>query len=101
MNEQCAAQVKPSTPAWRFRRYFVVRFQTAYRVLQLLFLRIFYRHIMRLSHYFGWHYAPLKGPFPGGNYYRWCQWCGLRGDVYTEGPLKRIDAAGERQEEEK
>ncbi len=79
-SQQCCAAT-PSTRAWRFRQFFIVRFQTAYRVLQLLFLRLAYRHIMRVSHYFGWHYAPLRGPIGDGDYYRWCQWCGMRDTI--------------------
>lgn len=90
MNAQIqAAQTPPSTRAWRFRRFFVVRFREVCWFLKLLFLRLTYRHIMRLSHYFGWHYAPVRHG-PGGESYRWCQWCGLRGAVFdfSKGPLK-------------
>ena len=92
MNDQCAAQTEPSTRAWRFRRFVRTCIYDSYWHLKLLFLRLCYRHIMRLSHYFGWHYAPVRGPYlPDGEYQRWCQWCGLRGTVFdpSKGPLKR------------
>ena len=91
MNDQCAAQVEPSTRVWRVRMFFVARYHAVCWFLKLLFLRVAYRHIMRLSHYFGWHYAPIRGPYlPGGEYQRWCQWCGLRGTVFdaSKGPLR-------------
>ena len=85
MNDQYhAAQTQPSTRAWRFRRFFVVRFHAVGWFLKLLFLRLAYRHLMRLSHYFGWHYAPLEGPMENGDMYRWCHWCGMRGTVPNE-----------------
>lgn len=46
-----------------------------------------YRTIMRITHHYGWHYAP-KGPVPlpndepRGTSFCWCQWCGLRGTVW-------------------
>ena len=52
----------------------------------------FYRHVMRLLHKFNLHYAPpvYMDPFfmkksEQNNPYRqhWCQWCGLRGDVWN------------------
>lgn len=91
MNDQCAAQTPPSTRAWRIKMFFRSRLYTVGWVLRMLFARFAYRHVMRLTHYFGWHYAPIRGPVqPGGEYYRWCQWCGLRGTVYDlSGPLKR------------
>ena len=99
MNDQCqAAQAEPSTVAWRFRRFVRGRLHAAGWSLKLLFLRLCYRHIMRVSHYFGWHYAPIRGPMPDGESYRWCHWCGLRGTVFDphKGPLKRHNAAGDR-----
>ena len=100
MNDQCAAQTEPSTRAWRFRRFVRARLHDAYWQIKLLFLRIAYRRIMRVSHYFGWCYAPIRGPLmPGNEMYRWCQWCGLRGTVIdtSKGPL-RLDAAPEQGE---
>ena len=47
-----------------------------------------YRGLMRLSHRYGWHYAPKK-PMPSpddsppGTYFCWCQWCGMRDRVYS------------------
>lgn len=39
----------------------------------------FYRKIMRVAHYFNWHYAPEIGPIlPENDYQYWCQWCGFR-----------------------
>jgi hypothetical protein len=88
--DQCAAQTPPSTRAWRVRRFLAGLLNKAGWHIKLLFLRLCYRHIMRLSHYFGWHYAPIRGPMPDGESYRWCQWCGLRGTVIdTSGPLRR------------
>ena len=89
MNDQCqAGQTQPSTRAWRIKRFFIVHLMTVYDVLRMLFLRLCYRHLMRVTHYFGWHYAPIR-PGPDGESYRWCHWCGLRGTVFTDGPLKR------------
>jgi hypothetical protein len=86
---QCCAATPP-TRAQRVRDFIVGRFSVAGWHLKLLFLRLAYRHIMRLSHYFGWHYAPVRGPMPDGESYRWCQWCGLRGTVFdpSKGPLR-------------
>lgn len=99
MNNQCqAAQTPPSTRASRFRCFVRARLHDAYWQIKLLFLRIAYRHIMRLAHYFGWHYAPVRGPYlPGGEYQRWCQWCGLRGTVIdvSKGPLRHYGDRGE------
>ena len=98
MSDQCcAAKTAPTTRIWRVKRFFVVRFHNAGWFLKLLFLRFAYRHLMRLSHYFGWHYAPAR-PGPDGALYRWCQWCGLRGAVFDgRGPLtKRSNTREER-----
>lgn len=49
------------------------------RVLGLrryLFLRYAYRHVMRLSHRFNWHYAPPI--YPEQDTQLWCKWCGFR-----------------------
>ncbi len=93
MNDpQCqAAQTPPATAAWRARRFLITRLAMVYVVLRGLFLRLCYRHLMRLTHYFGWHYAPVRGPYPDGTSQRWCRWCGLRGSVFnaSKGPLKR------------
>ena len=87
MNEdQCAAQTPPSTLAWRIKRFVTV---PVGNFVRMLFLRFAYRHLMRLSHYFGWHYAPIR-PGPDGDGYRWCRWCGMRGRTY-EGPLKHLN----------
>lgn len=94
MSDQCAVQTPPLTRAQRIRRFFIGRINAMWWWLKLLFLRVAYRHIMKLSHYFGWHYAPIRGPvMPGGEMYRWCQWCGLRGTVIdvSKGPLRRAD----------
>lgn len=41
------------------------------------FYRIFiYRHLMRLSHKFGWHYMRTIGPIDGATLVR-CDWCGV------------------------
>ncbi len=103
MNVKCdqAAQTQPATVAWRVRRFFIVCVGAIYDVLRMLFARFCYRHLMRLTHYFGWHYAPIRGPvMPDGEYYRWCTWCGLRGNVFDEskGPLKRSDGDTQRDE---
>ena len=38
-----------------------------------------YRSVMRVSHYFNWHYAPKIGPLdPDMTHQKWCKWCGLR-----------------------
>ena len=97
--DQCAAATPPSTLAWRVRRFIAGRFSVAGWHLKLLFLRLAYRHIMRLSHYFGWHYAPVKIG-PDGDGYRWCHWCGLRGRAFdpSKGPL--ISSAAEESRKE-
>lgn len=41
-----------------------------------LFRRTLYRPLMRLAHYYNWHYAPPT--YPHGDTMLWCQWCGLR-----------------------
>jgi hypothetical protein len=38
----------------------------------------FYRKLMKITHRYNWHYAPLFGPFEDGSTQRWCRWCGLR-----------------------
>lgn len=84
MNDQaqCSA-TPPETRSSRIKWFFVSRLRLVQDVIRMLFLRLAYRHLMRLSHYFGWHYAPVRGPVIGGDYYRWCQWCGMRGSVVT------------------
>ena len=39
---------------------------------------------MKISHSFGWHYAPQRYG-PEGSTVRWCQWCGMK-DI-TPAPL--------------
>lgn len=91
MNEFQCAQTQPATRAWRFKRFFIVRIELVCRLLQLLFFRLAYRHLMRLSHYFGWHYAPSRQG-PDGEYYRRCNWCGMHGTVYDPNkPLRAGD----------
>jgi len=57
-----------------------------------IWCRYCYGHVMRLLHKFNLHYAPpvYMDPFfmkksEQNNPYRqhWCQWCGLRGDVWN------------------
>jgi len=40
-----------------------------------------HRLIMRIAHYYDWHYAPIIGPFENGDTQRWCQWCGFREQI--------------------
>ena len=83
MDPQAQCGVSAPPPRRNIKRFFnAVGWQ-----LELLFLRLAYRHLMRLTHYFGWHYAPVK-PGPDGEGYRWCHWCGLRGTVFD--PSKGI-----------
>jgi hypothetical protein len=35
-----------------------------------------YRLIMRVAHYFNWHYAPPV--YPERDMQLWCKWCGFR-----------------------
>jgi hypothetical protein len=57
-----------------------------------IWCRYCYGHVMRLLHKFNLHYAPpvYMDPFfmkksEQNNPYKqhWCQWCGLRGDVWN------------------
>jgi hypothetical protein len=52
-----------------------------------IWCRYCYRHVMRLLHKFNLHYAPpiFMEKFEPNKQYRqhWCQWCGLRGDVWN------------------
>ena len=73
---------------------FVVRAHAVGFALQLVFLRLAYRHLMRLTHYFGWHYAPIR-PGPDGEGYRWCHWCGLRGAAYDKQVIRTSAAKSE------
>lgn len=82
--DQCCAATPPSTRASRVRSFIRHCFSLVGWHLKLLFLRLAYRHLMRVTHYFGWHYAPIDGPMPDGTRYRWCRWCGLRGQVYDD-----------------
>ena len=52
---------------------------------------LLYRTLMKLTHHFNWHYAPVIGPLePGGDYQRWCQWCGLR-QSYSYDPRMPVE----------
>ena len=35
-----------------------------------------YRLVMKVAHYYNWHYAPPI--YPEGDTQLWCQWCGFR-----------------------
>ena len=43
------------------------------------------RSSKKLMHYYGFHYAPVKGPMNDGKYFRWCYWCGFR-ETYSKDP---------------
>ena len=43
-----------------------------------------YRIVMRIAHYFNWHYAPPI--YPDGDTVLWCKWCGMR-DIIKKGKL--------------
>lgn len=58
-----------------------------------IWCRYLYRPTMRLLHRFNLHYAP---PTPMTLHkeerHHWCQWCGLRGDVYKTPNRKEGEA---------
>ena len=45
-------------------------------VLRTVFCRTLYRPLMRLAHYYHWHYAPPL--YIEKDKMLWCQWCGFR-----------------------
>ena len=55
-----------------------------------VYLRWFYRAVMRFAHRYNWHYAPTHGPFEDGSKQQWCEWCGMR---HTIPPMR--DTLGE------
>ena len=48
----------------------------------------FYRLVMRVAHYYNWHYAPPV--YPDGNTQLWCQWCGFRQTIYSRPTSENI-----------
>lgn len=54
-----------------------------------------YRPLMKLTHRYGWHYAPVMKPIEREGIdspLHWCEWCGLRGRTYrAKGPLGGVN----------
>lgn len=46
---------------------------------RFIYLRFFYRMVMRVIHRWGWHDMTRCGP--PGDQHEWCQWCGVRATV--------------------
>lgn len=51
-----------------------------------------YRPLMRLAHYFNWHYAPPI--YPEGDTMLWCHWCGFRSVIKKAGHSQRLGGIG-------
>jgi hypothetical protein len=41
-----------------------------------LYYRFLYRHIMKLAHKYGWHH--MRTIYPDGDTMLMCEWCGIR-----------------------
>ena len=67
----------------------IVRLASGLRRSQAMIYGWLYRTLTKFAHRYDWHHAKVFGPFEGGRYQIWCQWCGLR-ENYSYDPRKPI-----------
>jgi len=48
----------------------------------------FYSLIMKVAHYYNWHYAPPL--YPEGDTQLWCRWCGFQATIKKAERLESI-----------
>lgn len=85
-NLPCQSGPSPKVPKWITFRNKVVMW-----LYLKIWCRIMYRHVMRLIHKFGLHYAPAQKGTKSGEREHWCEWCGLRGKSWVYDPNKSIE----------
>lgn len=86
MNDEIHNACCDNTPRWKRKLRHAIH-EVRFQIKLFVWHRHLYRPVMKLAHRFNWHHAP---PSPladeNGVRHHWCQWCGLRGTTYTNGP---------------